>query len=70
MIRQRNDTGGVLESHEFGISVGPGEEFLCSLPVPGCTILGRIANEYSSEGEPPQARTDITEGPSGEEFPA
>ena len=64
MIRQRNDTGGVLESHEFGLSIGPGEEFEFRLPVPGCTILGRVSAEDST----PDTAPDITEDPTGEEI--
>ena len=72
MFWQRNDTGGVLESHEFGLSIGPGEEFGCSLPVPGCTILGRSPDEDSGPGIRDAAwlsttGTGITEDPSGEE---
>lgn len=57
MFRQRNDTGGVLESHEFGLSIGPGEEFECSLPVPGCTpVLAPVPGDPAdNDGSDPEA---------------
>ena len=72
MFRQRNDTGGVLESHEFGLSVGPGEEFECSLPVPGCTpVLTPVPGEGGAAWlETTGTGADTTEDPSDEEPPA
>jgi hypothetical protein len=40
MPRQRNDTGSVLVAFDLdgeARNIGPGDEFDCSLPVPGCT---------------------------------
>lgn len=67
MFRQRNDTGGVLESHEFGLSIGPGEEFECSLPVPGCTpVLSPVpggdsgVDKTSADSGTPQVSGDLS----------
>lgn len=47
----RNDTGGVLDSHELRRSIGPGEEFDSDLPVPGCTPVDKPARRKAASGE-------------------
>ena len=50
-MRQRNETGSVLNSPDYGGPIGPGEEFEHDVLITGCTNLD--AAETPPEPDPP-----------------
>ena len=58
MPRQRNETGGVLNSPDYGGPIGPGEEIDFPLLITGCTDLD--APDEPPEPGPP---ADVPETP-------
>lgn len=68
-MRQKNETGGVLNSPDYGGPIGPGEEFEHDVLITGCTDLD--APDEPPEPDPP---ADVPETPdvpaASEETPA
>jgi hypothetical protein len=60
-VRQRNETGGVLNSPDYGGPIGPGEEFEHDVLITGCTDLD--APETPDEPPEPDPPADVPAEP-------